>query len=573
MTPSSIRGRPRRATSHISVRVAHALLGAVVAVLWLVWPELTASSSGDRPVARTPAPGTTAQDVEETPTADLVLPLIALGTAAALAAYGYIRRTRRTRTRTTPGGVPSAARSLPSPLSELDEQAQALLIEADDCVRTSREELTFAEAASGHEAMDPFARAVREAEWELSAAFAMRQRYDDGVPFEASARRQALAGIVGRCTEAGRRLDTEAAGFDAARGLERRIGAALEVAEARFREVAGRTSATEATLADLGRRYASTAAAPVVGYVEQAKDRLVFTTVHLNQARQSADRGEPDRAAAHLRAAEGAVDQAAIFVTAVDRLAGELSRARTLVPAALTGAEVEIAGARERAEGVAVDIPAGELQSRIMHADAVLTAVRETLTSGPYDPLDALRRIVRAVVPVATGRAGVLPVAGELVARSATATAADFVATHRGVVGAEARTRLAAAQRLMPEESLGTGQRLTPEEALAAGQRLLLPEEALTAGQRLAPEEALGTRQRLTPEEALAADSLARTALHLAEQDVRMHGTPVPAAPPHSTGFGGAVLGGIVLAQDSTSVQISSFGGRRTRARRNFPVA
>ncbi|MBV7700502.1 hypothetical protein KWI83_34420 [Streptomyces sp. TRM70350] len=520
------------------MRVVHGLLGGVVAVLWLVWPELTASSSGDRPGVITPVgPARSAaaqEEVEETPTADLVLPLIVLGTAAVLAVYGYLRRTRRTRTRTTPGGLPSATPAAPAPLTELDERTQALLVQADDCVRTSREELAFAEAALGHEAMAPFARAVREAEWELSATFAMRQRYDDGVPSEASARRQALAGIVGRCTEAGRRLDAEAAGFDAVRGLERGIGAALEVAEARFREAAGRTSTAEATLAELGRRYASTAAAPVVGFVEQAKDRLLFTTLHLNQARQSADLGDPDRAAAHLRAAEGAVDQAAIFVTAVDRLAGEVSTAGTLIPAALTGAEAEIAGARERAaewaemaemaEGAVADIPLGELESRIMHADAVLTAVRETLTAGPYDPLDTLRRIVRAVTPVAAGRAGVLPVAGELVARSATAAAADFVATHRGVVGAEARTRLAAAQRLMTEE-------------------------------------------------ALTADTLARTALHLAEQDVRMHGTPVAGTAPHSTGVGGALLGGILLAEDSTPGVPASYGGPRTRARRNFPLS
>ncbi|MEV7997015.1 hypothetical protein AB0O67_35575 [Streptomyces sp. NPDC086077] len=554
MTPSSIRRRPRRTTAHISVRVAHALLGGVIAILWLVWPELTASPSGDRPTAlapTVPARSAAAQE-QETFTADLVLPLVALGTAAVLAAYTYVRRTRRTRTRTTPGGAPSAMTSAPShPLTQLDEQSQALLVEADDCVRAAREELAAAGATSTPRAMEPFAQAVREAEWELSAAFAMRQRYDDGVPAEASARRQALAGIVGRCTEAGRRLDAQAAGFDAVRGLERDIRSALEAAEARFREVAGRTSAAGSALAELGRRYASTASAPVVGFVEQAKDRLVFTTVHLNQARQAADANDPGSAAAHLRAAEGAIAQAATFETAVERLVGELSTAERLTGAALTGAEAEIAGARQRMAEAEVEaararqrttgpaggaqtspvarIPVGELKSRIMHADAVLAGVRETLTGGPYDPLDALRRVVRAVAPVAAGWAGVLSVAGELVARSTTAGAADFVATHRGAVGAEARTRLATARRL-------------------------LTEAPLTA-------------------DVLAADALARTALHLAEQDVRMHGTPTPGTTPHSTGVGGALLGGILLAGDLTPGSATSFGGPGTRARRNFPLS
>ncbi|MGW1543864.1 hypothetical protein ACWCPM_27115 [Streptomyces sp. NPDC002309] len=531
MTPSSIRRRPRPPTAHISVRVAHTLIGGVIAILWLVWPELTATSSGDRPAAlapAAPASGAAAQeDVEKTSTADLVLPLLALSAATVLAGYTYLRRTRRTRARTTPGGSPSATAPAPShPLAGLDAESRASLVEADNWVRASREELAAAGATSAPQALEPFARAVRDAEWELSAACAIRQRYDDGLPSEAAARRQALAGIVGRCTEAGRRLDAKAAGFDAVRGLEQDIRSALEAAQTRFREVAGRTSVAEWVLADLGRRYASTASAPVVGHVEQAKDRLVFTTAHLNQAHQAAVADEPERAAAHLRAAEAAIAQAATFGTAVERLAEELSTAGRLTGAALTGAEGEIAGARRRLAGPADDArtPVGELNSRVLHADAVLAAVRETLTAGRYDPLDALRRVVRALAPVAAERGGVLAVAGELVARSATAGADDFVATHRGVVGAEARTRLATARR------------------------------------------------RLT-EDPLTADTLARSALHLAEQDVRVHGTPMSGAGPHAGGgVGGAALGGILLTEDSSPGPPVSYGGPRTRARRNFPL-
>nr|WP_237519532.1 hypothetical protein [Streptomyces sp. HUCO-GS316] len=175
----------------------------------------------------------------------------------------------------------------------------------------------------------------------------MRQQYDEGVPADPSARQHALAGIVGRCQEAGRRLDTEAAGFDGLRGLAEGIGEALELAEARFRELTGRTGATDATLADLGRRYGSGATADVTGHAEQAKDRLVFATFRLNQTRQATDLGEPENAARHLRAAEGAITQAAAFVDDIDHLATSLTTAAALVPAALTGAETEIAGARE----------------------------------------------------------------------------------------------------------------------------------------------------------------------------------------------------------------------------------
>ncbi|MEV5430123.1 hypothetical protein [Streptomyces sp. NPDC052701] len=540
MTPSSIRSRPFRAASCLPVRAARAVLGGAVGVVWLVLPGTTTSTgvpmavTADRPAASASAQGGASA-------ADLVLPLVTAGAAAVLAGYGYVRRTRRARTRTTPGGAPAPPAPRPAArddLSEADGRARALLVEADDCVRTSREELGFAEARFGAAAVAPFARVLREAEAELATAFGMRQRYDEGTGQDAGVRRQVLAGIVGRCQEAGRRLDAEAAGFDRLRGLERDPRDALVVAEQRFRELAARTGAADGLLARLRERYPASATAPVVGHVEQATDRLLFATSRLNRARQCADRGETARAAGHLRAAEGAVAQAAVFLHGVDRLAAELAAARAMVPAALTGAEAEIAGARERSAvrtgadagaepATGRDVPAGELRARVLRADAVLAAVRQEVTGGPYDPLDALRRIVRATLPLADGRAGVLPAAARLVADSAVAAAADYVTTHRGAVGCAARTRLAEAQRL------------------------------------LGPD----------PQARAEAEARARQARELAERDVRAHGTPLGGVGGHGSGAGGALLGGILLGGTPGGGPPASFGGPRTRSRRGVASA
>ncbi|AWW37775.1 hypothetical protein [Streptomyces cadmiisoli] len=526
MTSSLIRGRPRRTGSPLCARLVQAVLGGAIAVLWLVLPAMT-TDTGTRP-----GPGASAAVRQEdgTHTADLVLPLIAALAAVAVAAYGYTRRTRRARTRTTPGGVLPGPPPVPS-LETLDRQSRLALVEADDCVRTSREELAFAEAGFPAADGEPFVRALRAAGAELSAAFRMRQRCDEGVPREESARRQALAGIVGRCAEAGRRLDAEAAGFDVARGLEQGAGTALEVAEGRFRELTGRTAAAETALAELAERYPPGATDAVVGNVEQAKDRLVFATARLNEARRAADSGAPGPAAGRLRAAEGAIAQAGVLVDGVERLARELTTAAGTVPAALTGAEAEIAGVREwlgrepggegrQGSSPAVpEVPVGELRARLAHADTVLASVREERTAGPYDPLDALRRIVRAVAPLTTGRAGVLPAAAALVAHSATAVADGFVTTHRAAVGATARTRLAAAEDILDDDPL-------------------------------------------------AADAFAREARDLAERDVRAHGTPQTGPDAYEAGAGGAVLGGILLGDDRAVGPPASFGGPRTRARR-----
>ncbi|WP_240436596.1 hypothetical protein [Streptomyces sporangiiformans] len=552
--------------------MAHVVVGGMVGVAWLVLPWMTDTDTGTGgpaatagsapPAARAATPGAMAtadtQDIQDIPgiedvqnvqnaensrhaqdddgtaTADLVLPLLAAGTAGALAAYGYARRRRRARTRTTPGGGPAGP---VTPLSESDVRTRTLLVEIDDSVRTSQEELAFVEARFDAEAVEPFVRAVRDAESELSAAFRLRQRYDASVEGEApesdplesdTARRETLRDIAARCTDAGRRLDAEAAAFDRLRALERDTGEALGLAEARFRELAARTGAAEAVLADLGGRYAPSAARPVIGHIEQAKDRLVFATTHLNRARQSTDMGDPYAAAPRLRAAEGAVSQAAVFVGGVERLAAELAAAVEALPAALAGAEEAVTGAGGPLERTSARMPVGELRALVAHAEAVLAGVREETAAGPYDPLGALRRIARATAPLGAGRADAVRAAALIAARNATAAAADFVTTHRGAVGGAARTRLAEAQRL-----------LAPDTDPSA-------------------------------EDCLRADALAHQARELAERDIRTHGNPYTGSPRQADGTGGAVLGGVLLGGRPDGGPPASFGGPATRARRGL---
>ncbi len=491
------------------------MLGGAAGLVWLALPGMTINTDAPVAISTDTRRVAAAPDDEETSAADLVLPLAVVGAAGALAGYGYVRRTRRARSRTTPGGSTRPAPPVP-PLSGLDEQARTLLAEADNRIRAGHEELGFAEPRSGPAAVAPFTRALREAESELSAAFRMRHRYDAGVPEDETSRRHALTGIVGRCQEACRRLETEAAAFDRLRAPARESGEALAFAETRFRELAARTATTETTLADVTRHYALSATAPVTGHVEQAKDHLVLATTHLNRSRQAADWDDPDGTARDLRAAEGAIARAAVLLDGVDRLAADLTTAQQMLPATLTGAEAELAVVRGLpatgeqgpsdgapdgpAEGPLSHVPVGELRARLRHADAVLASVRHTLTGArPYDPLDLLRRTVEAAAPLATGRTGVLPAAALLTADSAIADADGFITAHRAAVGAEARTLLAAARETTP------------------------------AGPA-APPSTLTDR--------LHADTLARRARELAEQDVRMHGKPDADAAPQA-GFGG----------------------------------
>ncbi|NEB78417.1 TPM domain-containing protein, partial [Streptomyces sp. SID14478] len=361
-------------------------IGAVVAGQPVPTPAITPGDAD---------PGASGAD-DGSGTGDLVLPVIAVGGAGALAAYSYTRRKKRVNNRTTPGGGWGKQSPPLTPLPELDKQAKHLLVEIDDAIRTSTEELGFATAQFGEEATVPFQEALAYAQTELTAAFKIRQQLDDAFPEDDATKRRMLEEIVSRCTEAGRRLDKESGDFDRLRALEQTAPEALANAERTFRELAARTSGAQDTLKELGTRYAPSALLPVAGHIEQAKDRLVFATTHLNQARQSVDAGENGKAAVHLRAAEGAVDQAGTFTAAIERLAGELAEATDKLPAALTESETDLADARGLLEGTAEGVSTADLRGRIARAESVLADVRKEIAAGPYDPIDALRRVEEA---------------------------------------------------------------------------------------------------------------------------------------------------------------------------------
>ncbi|MET8683561.1 TPM domain-containing protein [Streptomyces sp. NPDC004732] len=467
-------------------------------------------------------------DANDSVTGDLVLPVAAACAAGVAATVAYKRRKKRATTRTTPGGGWGQGADA-TPLPELDKKARLLLVDTDDAVRTSTEELGFATAQFGEDAVQPFADALAYAQAELTAAFRLRQELDDAFPEDDPTRRRMLDEIVARCTEAGRRLDAETAGFDELRALEKSAPQALEHAETVFRQVAGRTGAAEETLTGLREKYAPTASAAVLGHVEQAKDRLVFATTHLNQARQSVDAGDSGKAAVHLRAAEGAVDQAGTFVDAVDRLSDELALAAERLPGALADSEADLADARGLLDGTSEEVSTADLRGRVARAESVIAEVRGRTSTGPYDPLDALRRVEEADAAldealtgarereVSDRRARTLLSQALLTARSAVGAAADFVTTHRGAVGSEARTRLAEAQR-----------HLAQAEATEDGDATA----ALAAAQQ--------------------ADALARQAQEFAERDVRGYGNPhggLGGGGGRGGGMGGAVLGGIILGE------------------------
>ncbi|MGW6721211.1 TPM domain-containing protein [Streptomyces sp. NPDC054995] len=497
-----------------------------------------ASALAGRPVtapAITPGPadpGTGGSDA--TGARDFILPVAVVAGVGAVGVYAYARRKRRTTTRTTPaatgwgrtaeaGGAPEP----PTPLPELDAQAKEVLVDTDDAVRTSEEELGFATAQFGEEAAKPFTAAVARAKDELTQSFRLRQQLDDAFPEDDATRRRMLEEILRRCATANEGLDTVSEDFDRLRALERTAPEALATVDATHRDLTGRVAAAESGVAGLRERYGESAAAPVAADVEQAEDRLVFAGSAVEQARAAVEGGENSRAAVYIRGAESAVGQAATLLDSVDRRAAELGEAAGKLPAALTETETDLADAGGLLEGTAEGASTADLRGRIARAEAVLADVRGAMAAGLYDPIDALRRVEEADAALDEALAGArdqergeakarsLLDQAMLTARSAIGAAADYITTNRGAVGSQARTRLAEAQRRWER------------------------------ARELSATDAQGALA-----EAQQADALAGQAMALAEQDVR--GFRSPQGPGGmggggGGGMGGAVLGGIIL--------------------------
>lgn len=176
------------------------------------------------------------------------------------------------------------------------------------------------------------------------------------------------------------------------------------------------------------------------------------------------------------------MDQAARLIEAVDRRAQELAEAVGKLPGALSETDADLADARGLLQGTAEGVSTADLRGRIARAESVVAEVRRLVDSGRYDPLDALRRVEQADTALdealegareresGSRRARALLDQAMLTARSAIGAASDYITTHRGAVGSEARTRLAEAHRRW-EKARSLAEAEDPGAALAEAEQ------------------------------------------------------------------------------------------------------
>ena len=410
-------------------------------------------------------------------------------------------------------------------VEELERQASAALVETDDAVKTSEQELGFAKAQFGDAATAEFEQALAKAKEDLDQAFTLKQQLDDASPTPKS---RCAPGTPRSCTlleGANAGLDEKAEAFDELRKLEQnapRRSRACTRSAPRSQVLGCRRPAP----AELTQRYAPEALSTIADNPEQAEDRIAFADEQLAAAQTAIGAGDGGEAAVGIRAAEEAVGQAKLLEEAIDKLASDLAEAEQRASALILELEQDIAAAS------ALPDADGRVAAAITGTRQQLDAAQSLLTATQTRPLAALQALEAANQQIDAVIAGVRDAAAKaqraqqmlgqvmLQARAQVSAAEDYITARRGAVGAEARTRLAEA-----------GASLVQAQQLQATD----PERALQYAQR--------------------ADQLAGQALQYAQNDVGAFG-----GGGFGGGFGGqgggggggggmlgAVLGGIVL--------------------------
>ncbi len=340
-------------------------------------------------------------------------------------------------------------------VEDLRKRAGSLLIAADDAIKSSEQELGFAQAQYGDESVKPFAEDIANARAHMSESFKLQQQLDDHIPDTEEDQRKWLGDIIRRCEAVNASLQEHKTDFDALRKLERNAPAALEDAKRAAQDVGTRLSAAEQILGQLKSRYAASATGQIEDNVDQARERLQFVDNASATAQRHLSEGNTSAAVVAVRATEEGVHQTRVLLEAIDRRATELADAESEMERSVSDMAQDLAQAQAM-------VSAGtnpELAGPVAGAAAALDTVRRDIATGHFDPVALLQRVEAAHNQLDAALGGVRDHADQtrrareslqhtiMAAQSRISGTADYIRARRGGVGSEARTRLAEAER------------------------------------------------------------------------------------------------------------------------------
>ena len=381
--------------------------------------------------------------------------------------------------------------------ADLARRARTALVEADERIRVTSDELVFADAELGPEATKDLRDALAAVRQHMGEAFQLHQLNHDEIPDTAEELRTRNARIVQLCEWAEELLD------DRTESLAERIARARRAPEiiAGVRADAVRLSAlipqARETLGRLSARYSADALRQIEANAAEADQLLGFAEHSAGISERRREAGQREQANLALEAATEAVRRAGTLIEAVETFEVEALRAESTLAAVVEDSRGDIVAARQ-----APQVPA--VQEAVRELEAALAALPAAgVNTDPFTQLTRLREAnagLDAAIAVARHREA-NPIPDFAHVRHAIddadrqiAVARDVIAGHRGWIGADARTRFAEAERIRLDLDRYLGASASAATSIPEDQR----EQALALARRSAflASEALQLAQR-----------------------------------------------------------------------------
>ncbi|WP_047524409.1 hypothetical protein [Microbacterium sp. ZOR0019] len=372
--------------------------------------------------------------------------------------------------------------------ADLARRAEQALVGADERIRTTADELSFAEAELGEGLTSDLRTALAAVRTHLREAFQLHQLNHDEIPDTDEELRTRNARILQLCDWAQDLLDEKTSELAESVSTVRRAPEIIARVRAEAAALSARIPQTNEAVARLSARYADSAMHQITASAAEAEQLISFAThsADVSERRRAAKQNEEANVA--LETATEATRRASALLDAVEDFEIEALRAESTLAEVVADSRNDLIAARN-----APAVPA--VASAVADLQAALSAL--TPSGQPNDPFAELSRLRDAnsalddAIAKARHRAeNPLPSIAQVQhaiddADRQLGVARGLIAGHRGWIGADARTRLAEAERLRVDLSDLLPAEETREAALVQARRVAhLASEALQLAQR-----------------------------------------------------------------------------------------
>ena len=372
--------------------------------------------------------------------------------------------------------------------TELSRRAEAAMIAVDERIRTAADEVGFAQAELGTEATADLRDALSAVRTHMQEAFSLHQLNHDEIPDTAEELRTRNARIVQLCDWADDVLDERTAALADRIDRVRRAPEVLARVQTEASALEQRVPAARETIARLTERYNESAMAKIAAGADEATQLIAFARHSADVSSRRRASGQNEEANLALETAIEAVRRAGTVLDGVEDYELQALRAESTLSDVIADSRHDLLTARDMASTPAV----AEAMSALNGALESLPAAGSKID--PFSSLTTLRdanQALDAAVAKARDRAA-RPLPTVEAVRHAVddadrqiAVARNVIAGHRGWIGADARTRLAEAERLRSDIDRMIVPEDTREESLALARRTAqLASEALQLAQR-----------------------------------------------------------------------------------------